>query len=302
MQMTKIETSRTGLDLAPDAKVGIIAGGGSLPVEVAISLAGQGYPPVIILIEGEADRKSELGGYEHENLALEDIGSLASLLKRRGISHLVLAGEIRRRPRLIDMRPSLGLIAVVPSVVMALARGDDGLLKVLTRALEARGVKVVGAHEIVPELVAAEGALTKAAPQKSDWRDIKAAHAAAMAIGALDIGQAAVAIGGRAIALEGIEGTDGLLDRTRQLRGHGRLAGRTRGVLVKCAKPGQELRADLPSIGPQTIEAAHAAGLAGVAVEAGRSLILEGPTVVARADALGLFVIGLPAAEPVHGD
>lgn len=302
MQMTKIETSRTGLDLAPDAKVGIIAGGGSLPVEVAISLAGQGYPPVIILIEGEADRKSELDCYEHENLALEDIGSLASLLKRRGISHLVLAGEIRRRPRLIDMRPSLGLIAVVPSVVMALARGDDGLLKVLTRALEARGVKVVGAHEVVPELVAAEGALTKAAPLKSDWRDIKAAHAAAMAIGALDIGQAAVAIGGRAIALEGIEGTDALLDRTRQLRGHGRLAGRTRGVLVKCAKPGQELRADLPSIGPQTIEAAHAAGLAGVAVEAGRSLILEGPTVVARADALGLFVIGLPAAGPVHGD
>ncbi|TJV28418.1 MAG: LpxI family protein, partial [Mesorhizobium sp.] len=82
---------------------------------------------------------------------------------------------------------------------------------------------------------------------------------------------------------------------------HGRLAGRTRGVLVKCAKPGQELRADLPSIGPQTVEAAHAAGLAGIAVEAGRSLILEGPTVVARANALGLFVVGLPAAEPAHG-
>ncbi|PDQ20254.1 hypothetical protein CN311_15215 [Mesorhizobium sanjuanii] len=300
--MTRTEASPSGLDLAPSARFGIIAGGGSLPVEVAVGLTGQGYPPVIIQIEGEVDRKSDLEGYEHESLALEDIGSLAALLKRRRISHLVLAGEIRRRPRLTDMRPSLGLLAVVPSVVMALARGDDGLLKILTRALEARGVKVVGAHEVVPDLVAAEGPLTRATPRKSDWRDIEAARAAAKAIGALDIGQAAVAVGGRAIALEGIEGTSGLLERTRELRGHGRLAGKARGVLVKCAKPGQELRADLPSIGPQTIEAAYAAGLAGIAIEAGRSLVLEGPVVVARADALGLFVIGLPATEPAHGE
>ncbi|TIU20728.1 MAG: DUF1009 domain-containing protein, partial [Mesorhizobium sp.] len=137
---------------------------------------------------------------------------------------------------------------------------------VLTRGLEKRGITVVGAHQIVPDLAAAEGTLTAAGPRQSDWRDIEAGRAAAKAIGALDIGQAAVAIGGRAIALEGIEGTKGLLERTRELRGHGRLAGKTRGVLVKCAKPGQELRADLPSIGPQTVEAAHAAGLAGIAV------------------------------------
>ncbi|TGU89937.1 DUF1009 domain-containing protein [Mesorhizobium sp. M00.F.Ca.ET.151.01.1.1] len=299
--MTKAETAAAGLDLPPDARVGIIAGGGSLPVEVAEGLAEGGHPPVIILVEGQADRQSELTVYEHESLALEDIGSLAALLRRRRISYLVLAGEIRRRPRLIDMRPSFGLLAVISSAAMALARGDDGLLKILTRGLEARGIKVVGAHEVVPKLVATEGPLTKAVPRKSDWRDIEAAHAAAKAIGALDIGQAAIAIGGRVIALEGIEGTGGLLERTQQLRGHGRLAGKTRGVLVKCAKPGQELRADLPSIGPQTVEAAHEAGLAGIAVEAGRSLILEGPTVVARANALGLFVIGLPAAGPAHG-
>jgi len=298
--MTKTEVvAGTGLVLAPGDRVGIIAGGGSLPVEVAAGLAEAGHPPVIILIEGQTDRQSELINYEHETLALEDIGALVALLRRRQISHLVLAGEIKRRPRLVDMRPSLGLLAVIPSVAMALARGDDGLLKILTRGLEARGIKVVGAHEVVPRLVAVEGPLTKSTPRKSDWRDIEAAHAAAKAIGALDIGQAAIAIGGRAIALEGIEGTSGLLERTKQLRGHGRLAGKTRGVLVKCAKPGQELRADLPSIGPRTVEAAHAAGLA---VEAGRSLILEGPVVVARANELGLFVFGLPAAEPAHGN
>ncbi|RVA96121.1 UDP-2,3-diacylglucosamine diphosphatase LpxI, partial [Mesorhizobium sp. M7A.F.Ca.CA.004.02.1.1] len=269
MSMTKTETAAARLDLPPGSRVGIIAGGGSLPVEVAAGSAEQGYPPFVILMEGEVDRIAELSRYDHESLALEGIGSLVPLLRRHRITHLVLAGEIKRRPRLLALRPSLSLLAVIPLVVMALARGDDGLLKVLARGLEARGVKVVGAHEVVPNLVAAEGVLTKAEPRKLDWRDIEAGLAAAKAIGALDVGQAAIAVGGRAIALEGIEGTAGLLDRAKLLRGHGRIAGKTRGVLVKCAKPGQELRADLPSIGPQTVEAAHAAGLAGIAVEAG---------------------------------
>lgn len=295
------ETASAGLDLPPDARVGIIAGGGSLPVEVAQGLAAHGYPPFVLLMEGEADRQQDLRRYQHDSLALEQIGSLVPTLKRYGITHLVLAGEIKRRPQLARIRPSLGLLAIVPSVIMALARGDDGLLKVVTRGLEKRGIKVIGAHEVVPELAAGEGTLTATGPKQSDWRDIEAARQAAKAIGALDIGQAAIAIGGRAIALEGIEGTGGLLERTRELRGHGRLAGKTRGVLVKCAKPGQELRADLPSIGPQTIEAAYAAGLAGIAVEAGRSLILEGPATLSRANELGLFIVGLPVAEPLHG-
>jgi DUF1009 family protein len=301
MPMTKTEAAGKSLDLPPGARVGIIAGGGSLPVEVARALAQQGKPPFDVMAAGEVDRVSDFDAYEQATMMLEDVGSLLPTLKRHHVTHLVTAGHITRRPRLSAMRLNLGLLAWVPSLFIGVTRGDDTVLKLFVRRIERSGIKVVGAHEIVPELVAAEGSLTKVAPRKSDWRDIEAAHAAAKAIGALDIGQAAIAIGGRAIALEGIEGTDGLLERTRQLRGHGRLAGRTRGVLVKCAKPGQELRTDLPSIGPLTVEAAHAAGLAGIAVEAGRSLILEGPAVVARANELGLFVIGLPATEPAHG-
>lgn len=300
--MTKIEAAGKGLDLAPDAKVGIIAGGGSLPVEIARALARQGKLPFVVMAAGEVDRIADFEPYEQATLRLEDVGSLLPILKRHHVTHLVTAGHITRRPRLSAMRLNLGLLAWLPSLLVGVTRGDDTVLKLFVRRIERSGVKVVGAHEIVPELVAAEGLLTKAAPRKADWRDIEAAHAAAKAIGALDIGQAAVAVGGRAIALEGVEGTDGLLERTRELRGHGRLAGRTRGVLVKCAKPGQELRADLPSIGPLTVEAAHAAGLAGIAVEAGRSLVLEGPATIGRANALGLFVIGLPAAEPAHGE
>ncbi|WP_435528750.1 LpxI family protein [Mesorhizobium robiniae] len=298
--MTKAEIAGTKLQLPPGSRIGIVAGSGSLPVEVAEGLVAHDHPPFILLMEGEADRQ-ELRRYEHDSLALEQIGSLVATLKRHGVTHLVLAGEIKRRPRLIDMRPSLGLLAIVPSVVLALARGDDGLLKVLTRGLEKRGIKVVGAHEVVPELAASQGTLTAAGPNRSDWRDIEAGRTAAKAIGALDIGQAAIAVGGRVIALEGIEGTAGLIERARELRGHGRLAGGTRGVLVKCAKPGQELRADLPSIGPQTVDAAHAAGLAGIAIEAGRSLILEAPVTIARANALGLFIVGLPVEEPANG-
>lgn len=300
--MTKIEAAGKSLDLAPDTKVGIIAGGGSLPVEIARALARQGKLPFIVMAAGEVDRIADFEPYEQATLRLEDVGSLLPILKRHHVTHLVTAGHITRRPRLSAMRLNLGLLAWLPSLFVGVTRGDDTVLKLFVRRIERSGIKVVGAHEIVPELVAAEGLLTKAAPRKADWRDIEAAHAAAKAIGALDIGQAAVAVGGRAIALEGVEGTDGLLERTRELRGHGRLAGRTRGVLVKCAKPGQELRADLPSIGPLTVEAAHAAGLAGIAVEAGRSLVLEGPATIGRANALGLFVIGLPAAEPAHGE
>ncbi len=139
--------------------------------------------------------------------------------------------------------------------------------------------------------------MTRAAPSRRDMPDLKAALEAARAIGALDIGQGAVSIGGRVVAVEGIEGTDGLLARVKDLRGHGRIAGKKRGVLVKCAKPGQELRADLPTIGPATVLAAHAAGLAGIGVEAGHSLILDFGDMVERADALGLFVVGLPAGE-----
>jgi len=154
-----------------------------------------------------------------------------------------------------------------------------------------------GAHGVVRELLAPSGSLTKKKPTKADWLDIEAGAAAARAIGALDIGQAAIAVGGRVIALEGVEGTDGLLERAAALRNHGRVAGMSRGVLVKCVKPGQEMRADLPSIGPATVAAAKKAGLVGIAVDAGRSLVLEAGQTIADADRHGLFIVGLETGE-----
>ncbi|MHA6684825.1 LpxI family protein [Mesorhizobium sp. A556] len=283
------------------SRVGIVAGGGRLPEAVAHALEQQGHRPFVVLLEGEADPDGPLGANDHALLKLEHFSSLVPLLKRHGVTHVVLAGEVKRRPKLSAVRLNASLLAALPRLAIELSLGDDGLLRAILRYIERRGVKVVGAHEVVPELIAVEGCHTKAAPLPSDKRDLEAARAAAEAIGALDIGQGAVSVGGRVIALEGIEGTDGLLARVRDLRDHGRIAGKARGVLVKCAKPGQEARADLPSIGPNTIDGAHAAGLAGVAVEAGHSLILDGPEMIARANALGLFVVGLPPKVASHG-
>lgn len=276
-----------------DSRIAVVAGGGALPVAVVRTLERQGVSPFVVVIAGEADDEAAFDGADHVVMPVEEFGRLLPRLKSEGVGRLVMAGSVARRPRLTAIRWSLSTLAQLPRVAAALMRGDDGLLRSLIGIAEANGIAVVGAHEIVPDLLAPEGNLTRARPNAADSKDIEAASEAAIAIGQLDIGQAAVAIGGRAIALEGIEGTDGLLERTAGLRGHGRLAGKARGVLVKRCKPRQEHRADLPAIGPDTVEAAHVAGLAGIAVDAGRSFVLDFERTIARADELGLFVIGL---------
>ena len=278
-------------------RLAIVAGSGSLPVRVATSLVARGEaPPLVLTVVGEADPAS-FPGCETAPIAVEEIGDLVGRLRRAGVTRCVLAGGIARRPALSRLRPSLGLVRILPSVLRNRAGGDDRILRAIVAHLEGSGIAVVGAQEIAPDLLAGEGLLAGPAPSAADRRDIAAAAAAARAIGALDIGQAAIAVGGRAVALEGIEGTEGLLDRMASLRGHGRLAGMTGGVLVKCAKPGQELRVDLPAIGLDTVRSAVQAGLSGIAVEAGRCLVLDAEATLAAAAGARLFVWGLVPGE-----
>lgn len=280
--------------LPADARVGIIAGSGRLPVDVAAALARSGRPPFILLVAGEAEEK-DFADFEGVSATLEDPAAAIALLKRNGVGHVVLAGGIARRPSLRRIRWRPGMLRMLPVALRALAKGDDALLRAVIHYLETSGLHVVGSQEIVPDLLARDGAMGRHAPARADHADIEAALAGARAIGALDIGQAAIAVAGRVVALEGIEGTAGLLERMKELRGHGRLAGKAGGVLVKCVKPDQDERADLPSIGPSTIEAAHRAGLRGVAVEAGCSFVLDSARTIADADRLGLFVYGFSA-------
>jgi DUF1009 family protein len=205
---------------------------------------------------------------------------------------VVLVGSVHGRPNFRQIRPDLGAIKLMPEIIALMAGGDDSLLSGAVKMIEQRGYRVVGAHEIAPDLVAEPGAVAGPRPTSEDRRDIDAAFRAARAIGVLDIGQAAVSIGEHVVALEAVEGTDGMLERVSLLRSKGRITGPRRGgVLAKCAKPQQDLRVDMPTIGPRTIENAAAAGLSGIAVEAGRVMIAERQTSVALAEKAGLFIV-----------
>lgn len=275
--------------------VAIVAGEGQLPLDVASQLAAEAARIFVVLCGRPEHTKPELLAFDHQALPLEEALDLVPLLKRRGVTHAVLAGAIVRRPRWIALRPKWRLAGMALTAIRTLRRGDDGLLSFIVRYFERFGIEVLGAHELVPDLLAHAGLMTKAAPTAADRRDLAIAQKAATALGALDIGQATVAIGGRVVAVEGIEGTDGLLERVADLRSHGRLASAKRGVLVKFAKPQQELRADLPTIGPETVAMAVTAGLAGIGLEPERSLILDKRRTIEAADRAGLFIVGLGA-------
>jgi DUF1009 family protein len=165
--------------------------------------------------------------------------------------------------------------------------------------MEGKGFRIVGAHEVAPGLVASPGPLTRGGIPPRAAIDAAAALRAAHAIGLLDAGQAAVAVSGRAVALEGVEGTDGMLRRVAELRERRRIARqRQTGVLAKCAKPQQDLRVDMPTIGPRTVELAAAAGLAGIVIEAGRVMVADRAATLAAAEAAGLFIV---AEAPLSG-
>lgn len=280
-----------GRPLARD-RLAIIAGGGLLPRYVADAARARGENPYILALTDESVQ--DWSGFDHQVISIGNYAGIGAAFRAEGIGRAVLSGSVRRRPEWRDIRAPLKALTALPSVVRTLLKGgDDTVLKMVIRLIEAEGVHVVGAQDIVPDLLGSEGPLGTVAPDEAARADIAAAAAAALALGRLDVGQGAVALGGRVVALEGAEGTDAMLERVAGLRAAGRISTRRMGVLVKLCKPEQDLRADLPSIGVETLRRAHAAGLAGIAVEAGRSLVLERAALVAEADAHGLFVTGI---------
>ena len=275
----------------PD-RLAIIAGGGLLPKYVADAARARGENPFILALRDESQQ--DWSGFDHDVVSIGNYARIGSAFAQHGIGRAVLSGAVRRRPEWRDIRAPIKALFAVPAIVRTLLKGgDDTVLKMVIRLIEAKGVRVVGAHEIVPNLLGSEGPLGSVAPDAAAEADIAAAAAAALALGRLDVGQGAVAVGGRVVALEGAEGTDAMLERVADLRASGRISQRRRGVLVKLCKPEQDLRADLPSIGVETLRRARAAGLAGVAVEAGRSLVLEREALITEANAHGLFVTGI---------
>jgi DUF1009 family protein len=273
-------------------RLAIIAGGGLLPHYVAEAARARGENPYILALANESEH--DWSGFDHAMVSIGNYAGFRAIFAERGIGRAVLTGAVKRRPDWRDIKAPIRALAQVPSIIRTLlAGGDDAVLRMVIRLIEADGVRVVGAHDIVPNLLGTEGPLGSISPDDKAEADIAAAAAAARALGNLDVGQGAVAVGGRVVALEGAEGTDAMLERVAVLKASGRISQRRKGVLVKLCKPNQDLRADLPSIGQETLRRAVTAGLAGIAVEAGRSLVLERDALVREANAAGLFVTGI---------
>ena len=271
--------------------LGIVAGGGRLPVAVARRAVGAGRPVHIVAIRGAAD--AEVTAFPHTWVEMGEVGRILAALRGAGCRELIIIGGVKR-PDLWRQKYDLGCLVHLPLLLGLTFGGDDTLLGRIIRFFELRGFVVRGAHEIAPELLAGEGALGRLRPGAGELADIETGCRVLEAIGGFDVGQACVVARGHVLAIEAAEGTDRMLMRCRELRQWGDgAAGHRRGVLVKRPKPGQELRVDLPTIGPRTVELAAEAGLKGLAVAGDGVLIAEREAVIARADALGLFVYGL---------
>lgn len=277
-------------------RLAIIAGGGMLPQFVAEAARAAGENPYVFRLNDEAD--GDFSAFDSMAVGVGDMAGLSAAFCAHSIGRVVMSGSVKRRPALADIHVNLRSILKLPSALRTLLTGgDDVVLKMVIKIIEAQGCRVIGVQEIAPGLLASTGAFGALRPSDDDMRDIERAAAAAKALGVLDVGQGAVSVGGRIVALEGVEGTDRMLERVAELRAEGRISAQRRGVLVKLCKPQQDLRADLPAIGVSTIAHAKAAGLAGIAVEAGRALVVERQATLEAANEAGLFVYGLDLGD-----
>lgn len=275
------------------SKLGVIAGGGGLPLELIGACRTAGRPVFVVRLKGAAN--AALTDYEGLEAGVGEFGKAFKALKQAQCEAVCFVGYFPR-PDLAALMPDLRGLAALPGAVAAAAKGDDALLRFVLGEFEREGFAVEGADDVVRSLTLCEGPLGAVAPTERDAVDIDHAMRAARAIGALDIGQAAVSARGLVLGLEAQEGTDALLARCAALPAALRGSPEAPvGVLAKAPKPIQDRRIDLPTIGPATVLGAAKAGLAGIVGEAGGLLIVDRPAVIAAADELGLFVYGLPA-------
>lgn len=271
-------------------KLGIIAGGGDLPGRLIQVCRDSQRDVFVVAIEGHTDPRT-VEQTEHVWVRLGDASKALEPLRTAGVEELVLAGPINR-PSLSELRPNLRIAGFLAKVGRR-AFGDDGLLSAIIGTLEEEeGFRVVGIDEVVGDLIAEAGVYGRHQPDEAATADIERGIEVAKAIGAIDVGQSVVVQQGLVLGVEAVEGTDALLERCGPLRRQG-----PGGVLVKVKKPEQEHRADLPTIGLKTVRAAAEAGLQGIAVEAGGTLVLDRKALIETADEAGLFVIGV-ALEP----
>ncbi len=276
-------------------KLGIIAGGGELPLRLANVCQEIGRAYVVGALNGWAD--DAVKAHPHKWFALGEIGGLTKYFKTEGVEEIVFVGNVQR-PDFKSLKFDWAGARQLPKAILAARKGDDALLRWLVQTFEDAGFNVVGAHDVLSALLIERGPLGSISPDEEAFDDIRLAREVVRATGGLDIGQGAVVARGLVLAVEAAEGTDAMLARIMTLREEIRGSANARaGVLVKFPKPMQDRRVDLPTIGQKTLHGAAQAGLKGVAVAAGGALVIDREAVARLADELGLFVVGVDEDE-----
>lgn len=276
--------------MSAGAPVAVIAGAGVLPLHVALSARTTGREVFVAALSGSAN-PADFASFDCETFGLGQLGGLVKAMKARGVADAAFIGAVVR-PGLMDIKPDFGLVKHWSTLVSAFRKGDDGLLSAIIGIVEAQGVRVISALDLAPDLaVTAPGCLGAAKPDEAARIEIALGLSLMEALSPFDIGQCVVVSDGRPVAIEGAEGTDAMLQRVADMRRNGRLKRETGGgVLVKSPKRGQNMRIDIPTIGPATIRNAAAAGLQGIAISVGTVLVADRAATVALADELGLFI------------
>lgn len=276
----------------PPPPLAVICAGGVLPFVVADAALSQGRAVTLFAYSGIADA-TRVAAYPHHWIVLGQAGRMFDLIRGAGCRDVVFIGGLARPP-IWKLRLDWLTVRLLPRLIAMFAGGDNRLLSGIGRIFEEQGFRTIGAHEIAPSLLVPAGDLTQRKPTAADRSDIAKALEAVRAIGAADVGQAAVVANGQVLAVEDRAGTNAMLAKVANLRA-GKPAGERGGVLVKAAKPGQDRRYDLPTIGPRTVEAVAKAGLAGIAVVAGDTLGAELDQAIALANRLDIFIAGVEA-------
>lgn len=293
MQHTHLSKQETKQGLK--TPLGILAGNGTLPLYIAERSQKSGRDVFILGIDGTASKDIE--NYPHTWLKWGEVDKLFKTLKKEKVEQLLFIGGVSR-PDFKDIHFDFGMIRNLPFVFSLTMGGDDSVLTNIVSFVESKGLTIVGAHEVAPELTADAGVFTKKSPTKIDRKDIQKGIKTVLSLGEMDIGQGAVVAREYVLCVEAAEGTDNMLDRAKGLRQWGKgWLNKRNGVLVKLPKPNQELRIDMPTIGPKTIELVADAGLNGIAIVENKVLMSEKQKTIELANQLGIFILGLKEEE-----
>ena len=274
--------------------LGVIAGGGSLPLRVVQAATAIGRPVHVVVLEGHGD-PAAYAGQSHVTLRWGLAAQMLSWLKQHGVREVVLAGNVAR-PSLLSLRPDAASMKLLGRIGRAAFNGDDSILRAVMQVLAEEGFEVVGAQALLAGLLPDAALLAGPMPDDVARADIARGLAVCHAIGAVDVGQAVVVQQGLVLGVEAIEGSDALILRAGGLKREGPAP-----ILVKAPKPAQSTLADLPTIGPRTVESARTAGLRGLAFQANGTILLDRDATIAAAEAAGIFLLAFNPADYSQG-